>query len=234
MRVSTKAIDVTYETHTSAPLFNLPRKNIELLKAIFERINPRYAIGINDMQASGGESFSDVKVQVGLFGGRGTLAVFANKFVATFTGAQGENDIKIIQDCINMSLDALKSSFEDLRFDSEFINSAMTLELLSEPRDASAFLGTLMKPSMPIEPASVGATQIHQGLKVHAENKDFGTYIFFDLARSVSEPNIMFFHAYSTFSGSCPLRSFDEKVNYYRETIASFLKSIGVVPETGS
>ena len=84
MKATLGRMDLIYEANFSAPAFDLPLRGPAILKSIHESIGPRFVIASNEMHVFGGNSLSEVRVRVALFGRNAQIDVTADKRSTTF------------------------------------------------------------------------------------------------------------------------------------------------------
>ena len=115
MKASLEWIEMTQEADFSDPLFDLPGRNAEVLKALHRFIHPRFPLRSSDMQALGGNTLSDVSVRLTMFEGHGTISVTAEKFSGYFRGLKRDEDIGVCNECITLASQGLASAMPENR-----------------------------------------------------------------------------------------------------------------------
>ena len=115
MKASLEWIEMTQEADFSDPLFDLPGRNTEVLKALHRSIHPRFPLRSSDMQALGGNTLSDVSVRLTMFEGHGTISVTAEKFSGYFRGLKRDEDIGVCNECITLASQGLASAMPENR-----------------------------------------------------------------------------------------------------------------------
>ena len=107
MFYKTSWLDISYEAIFRIPLFELARKNADVLKILHRHLTPYASINSSDMHALGGGALSDLKVRISLFRGNGILEITADKFSAIFKNAVGQKDIDLIKNCAASGMEAI-------------------------------------------------------------------------------------------------------------------------------
>ena len=115
MKASLEWIEMTQEADFSDPLFDLPGRNTEVLKALHRSIHPRFPLRSSDMQALGGNTLSDVSVRLTMFEGHGTISVTAETFSGYFRGLKRDEDIGVCNECITLASQGLASAMPENR-----------------------------------------------------------------------------------------------------------------------
>jgi hypothetical protein len=144
-------VEIAYEVSFGSPVFELPSKNVQLLRALYEAINPRFPINIGSMTAQGGNSLGDVKVRIFLFNNNALLDVDVQRMAGTFTNITNRDDVGVVRDCLLLAEDAWKKTFPEV----EFLQSSFELRchLTIDGGEDAVFevINQLMKPPSPID-----------------------------------------------------------------------------------
>ena len=115
MKASLEWIEMTQEADFSDPLFDLPGRDTEVLKALHRFIHPRFPLSSSDMQALGGNTLSDVSVRLTMLEGYGTISVTAEKFSGYFRGLTRDEHIGVCNECITLASQGLASAMPENR-----------------------------------------------------------------------------------------------------------------------
>jgi hypothetical protein len=228
MRFTTRWIDVTYEAVFAAPAFDLPSRNISVLKAFYEAINPRFAITMNNLQAMGGTSVADVRARIVLFNGSGILDVSAEKFSAVFTNLRARSDVEIIKDCIRIAEGALRSALPDIQDREVNINSTVYIELADEGQSAIDFLGGLTSSRKVINPKAFNASEVHYGLSAEIVNSAARWRTSLRVEAAQFDPRILIMNSRATYPADGALQSFEDQARHVEQVLETVARELGL------
>jgi hypothetical protein len=97
MRYSLHLLNIEYTIIFDKPLFTLPQVQVEILRKAYDHFGEIYSIGLSDLQAGGGTTFSDVFVRIGIPGLRGLVEIRADRFSGTFRGMSYQTQIEEVK-----------------------------------------------------------------------------------------------------------------------------------------
>ena len=117
MEATFSRADLNYEANFSAPSFELPALGSALLKSLYESIRPLYLINTTDMRVLGGNSLSDVRVQVTVFGGLGLIDVGPDGITMNFRDLRNTGDFATCLKCISLSEETVLRALENSQVD---------------------------------------------------------------------------------------------------------------------
>lgn len=224
-----KWLDVSYKASFRAPLFELARENVEVLKIFHRRLTPDFLIRSNDMLTMGGNVLSDCRTQISLFGGNAVLEITPDKFSACFTNAI-EKDIETIKDCIIRGLAAMAEWSPDVAYREEEVELTGFLSLKgTDARDN--FLHNLIGNKMMFCADDFGASKVHPGLKVEFENSGDKWRVGFSVYRGWVDSETLIVTCSAIYQEGGALATFEGKVTHIGKMITDFLAKIGLVPQ---
>ena len=129
MEAAIEHMDVQYEVAFSEPLFDLPRRNVEVLESFYNNLKPGYLASPSDMQVAGGTSLSDVKVRVTMFGGLATLEVTIDRMLVEFRRVKSLSDFNTCKLCTLASEKAIWGIYPELRINRTAFNFDVHIKL---------------------------------------------------------------------------------------------------------
>ena len=230
MFYKTSWLDISYEAIFQDPLFELARKNVDVLKIFHRHLTPRYSISPSDMQAMGGSALSDLKARISLFRGNGILEITVDKFSAVFKNAVGQKDIDTIKDCVGSGLAAIAEWSPALAYREETISQTHFLSLKGAD-DRNSFLHNLIGSKMAFCADDFGASKIYTGLKAELENSGDKWIVRFDISRSWDINDMLIVNCNATYKEGGKLATFEDKTAHAGKIANDFLAKIGLVPQ---
>ena len=172
MKTTLEWMEMTYEADFSVPLLDLPQRNTDLLKSLYQFIHPRFPLRTTDMHAFGGNALSDVSVRVTMFGGSGTIDVTADRLSIRFTGLRQEQDVDICNECIALAEQALRNTLPEVVIGFVTIRPTLTLRLGDGSTDAREYLRRVVKPGVDLDLAGLGSAALHPCINLEVTNED--------------------------------------------------------------
>lgn len=222
------SFNASYEASFASPLFAIATSNMALISSLFNAISPRFPIRTTDIQVHGGHLVSDVRVRVSLFNGNAILETTADKFSAQFTGAQGQQDVEIIKDCVSLALDGLRSWNTELKVRQEILKATFFGDLLQDNITSTDVINACINANERFTPESYGAASIHPALRIELENPEESWRVSLDLVRSWVAPKGFLLIADATFQDGTIYSTLQEKVDFINKRIARFLADAGL------
>ena len=139
MEAAIERMDVQYEVVFSEPLFDLPRRNVEVLESFYNNFKPEYFVSLSDMQVIGGTALSDVKLRMVMFGGFATLEVTIDKMRIEFRQLKSSSDLNTCKSCTLASERAIWGIYPELRINGTEFNFDVHIKL-SDNQNAGQLL----------------------------------------------------------------------------------------------
>jgi hypothetical protein len=236
MQFDTRRLDLTYTLAFAEPLFAVATSLPTILERFHRTIGPRYFVGLDDLQALPGTSLGQVGAKVSLFGGNGTIQLMVDRLMVRFERLQGEADLKIAKDCLELAMDATRGLFPDARGRQALISVRMWLaladgeqaatQLLSEhgcASLASRLRAAFIEPAVTVTPAIMvwvgNAQEQRTRLAVEPALVEAGSHLFiaFD----------------DELSALLAERRIEEQARLVEERLLTLLAAIGLEPTPG-
>ena len=101
-------MNLEYEAHFSTPLFELPLRNIQVLKALYQAVSPLGALRSSDMQVVGGTLLSEVRIGLNVLNGTGWLNLTTDILTIRFNRLLSSEHFAQCKACISLSEQAIK------------------------------------------------------------------------------------------------------------------------------
>lgn len=227
MRFTTRWMEVTYEAFFAGPVFELPAGQVALLRAFYEAVSPRFAVGLNDLQVAGGASIGDVRARMVLFGGNAVFEISPEKFTAIFSALRTESDITVAKDCISLVNQALVSTFSAASYREWVLSPTAYLELQGSDTAAIEFLDRYAGRKDPQLRAAKGG-KVHYGLLADIENPGEKSRTNVRIERLFSQQRILLISLRSIFQRDSTFQAFEDQAAYVESVANSVLKDIGL------
>ena len=129
MEAAIERMDVQYEVMFSDPLFDLPRRNVEVLESFYNNLKPEYLASPSDMQVIGGTAPSDVKIRIAMFDGLAAVEVMVDRMVVEFKRVTNSNELRICKSCVLASERAIWGIYPELQIDSTAFDFGVDVKL---------------------------------------------------------------------------------------------------------
>jgi hypothetical protein len=226
---SSGAVDITYDAFFAAPLLDLPRISLDVLKRFHEIISPRYTVPLSGLQSTGGNSLADVRLRVELFDGKGIFELTPQKLAVNFANIISSEDIEIIKDCLTLALDAVKSSIPDADISGEIIRSNCVLQISDGEFVASGHFDKFFHLRGIFNPELYGATDVRNGLRTQFANSEELWRMFFDVSPNSSVNSSIDFSLMATYERGSKYSSVYEKSRHMETVTDAYLGQIGLI-----
>ena len=175
--------ELTYEATFSTLSFELPGLGTTLLRSLHESINPRYPINTADMRVLGGNSLSDVHIQVTLFNGLGLIDVRPDGISMNFRGLQNPGDFATCVDCISLSEEATRGTVPDFEVGAVAFTPTLFLKLNDITKNSSVYLAELTGTMAHFDLGEFGSPTRHPGVNLELESTEQGWNVIFNAYR---------------------------------------------------
>ena len=226
MKASIEWMNLTYDVEFTVPAFDLPSNNISVLKALYEKIHPRYSINSRDMHVTGGNSLSDVHVRATLFNGNVFIDISADRMSIVFNNLRAKEDLTICKDCISLSEEALQKSLPAVSVRIVSIKPALFLELNGPDEDVANYLSQL--PGSDIQPdlSAFGNTIQHPGVSLEVENFEEKWNANFHAFRDRIKASALILSCQANYWDNGTVRGLENRANHLDQLLMAFLDSI--------
>lgn len=228
MQVTLEWMNLTYEAEFSAPSFDLPGQNTLVLKSLYERINPRYPIRPTEMQVTGGNVLSDVRVRVTLFQGNGVLEITVDKLSCVFSYLRTKEDVTTCKDCISLSEQALRTSLPDVSIRAVALKPNMVFQLGGGLENAASHLSRMVGANTEVNLSGFGNAVQHSGVNREIENSEEGWDAIFHAFRDRTHESSLFVTCHALYSENGAIRALEDRANHLEQLLSAFLESIGL------
>lgn len=233
MRYKPKYLDLTYTAALRTPLFALGSNSIGVLHALYGELSKKYAISAADMSVDAGRSLGDVRVTVSLFSGNGSIEIAAESVTAKFINPTDPKDGEIIQDCLQMTHDALASlaGARPILFKQEGVVLRMFVELIDPPNDGPTFLRSLVA-NQSLFGSFEGTTSVEAVPGFHLEMvaEDEKWFFIFDAARAQRDRKELYVSITGNYGEGNSFPTLKQKGDHFNELLKAGLRRAQLEP----
>ena len=220
--------ELTYEVTFSTLSFELPGLGTSLLKSLHESINPRYPINTADMRVLGGNSLSDVHIQVTLFNGLGLIDVRPDGISMSFRGLQNPGDFATCIDCISLSEEATRETVSDFEVGAVAFKPTLFLELNDITKNSSVYLAEVVGTMAQFDLGEFGSPTQHPGVNLELENTEQGWNVIFNAYRDRMEQASLIVSLYVSYREDGAIRGLEQRAGHLERLIKALLHGIGL------
>ena len=220
--------DLTYEAIFSTLSFDLPGLGAELLKSLYENINPQFPITAADMRVLGGSSLSDVRVQVDMFNGLGLIDVTADKLSMNFRSLQNDGDLTICKNCISLSEQAVRSALPNLQVDAVALRPTLFLALDRKVESASSHIAQVVGSAAQFNLDEFGNPAQYPGVNLEVENTEEDWNAIFNAYRDRGDQSSLIVSCHALYREDGIIRGLEERASHLERLIRAFLSGIGL------
>ncbi len=109
-----KRLDLTVARQFSQPAFDMPSKTPDLVRSLFQAINPRFPLRLGDLRSYGGTSYADVRLEVVVLAGRVHLEVVPDGYTVRFMNlGETDADLKTLQDLVELADESIRDTLSE-------------------------------------------------------------------------------------------------------------------------
>jgi hypothetical protein len=228
MKADLERMNVTYELEFATPSFDLPASSVTVLRALYEKVHPRYPMRTQQMQVLGGSLLSDVHVRATLFSGNADIDVSVDAMSLVFNNLTTKDDLEVCQDCILLSEEALQSSLPNVSVRAVAIKPTLFLKLGDGHENASDHLVRVMGSTMKLDQAEFGNAITHPGVNLEVENSEEGWSVIFHAFRNRTRTSSLILSCQASYGAEGKVRGLENRVAHLEQLLTVFLEYIGL------
>lgn len=228
MEADFRRAELTYEVYFLGPSFELPGLGTLLLQSLYENIHPLYPLNTSDMRVLGGNSLSDVRVQVTAFGGLGLIDVRSDGITMSFRGLQNPQDFATCLQCISLSEEATSRVLPNCQTDGVALRPTLYLDLEGEARSASDHLATVLAAITNMDLQKFGNPVLHPGVNLEMENTEQGWNAIFNAYRDRGEQSLLVVSCFAQYGEQGAIQGLEQRFGHLKQLIRTVLRGIGV------
>lgn len=232
MQAKIERINLLYEVEFASPSFDLPTSNVNVLKAFYETIHPRFPISAPDMHVTGGNLLSDVHVRVTLFSGNGIIDISVDRMSLTFNNLRTESDLTICKDCISLSEEALHKSLPTVSARIIAIKPTVFLELQGGEQNASNYLSQRPGSSIELDLSAFGSAVQHPGVNLEVDNIEEKWNAILHAFSDRTKTSLLTLFCSTVYRADGKVRGLENRANHLKQLLKTFLDSIGLETES--
>ena len=234
MKTSLEWIEMTQEAEFSVPLFDLPGRNTEVLKALHRFIHPRFPLRSSDMQVLGGNALSDVRVQLTMFEGYATIGVTAEKLAGHFRGLRGDEHIGVCNECITLASRGLASAMPENRVSVVSSQAIFGLRLGDGSVDVRSYLKEVVNPGVELSLSSLDQTTVTPGINLEVHDANDGWKAVLHGYDNAASPSLITISIWLAYLESFDARPQEERTGRVIQLRTALLGGLGLEGPTPS
>lgn len=228
MYTSLEWIDLTYDVEFGSPAYELPKTSTDVLKALYERLHPRFPINTHDMQVTGGNRLSDVHVRATLSGGNGVIDVWVDRMSLGFDNLRKEADLTGCKDCIQLSEAALQDALPAVRFREVAIKPTLFLELEGSEGEVETCLSRLPGTCPQLDLSEFGAAVQRPEVSLEVSNPEEGWDVLFHAFRDREEASSLILSCQAFYQANGRVNGLEDRADHLKRLLKAFLGGIGL------
>ena len=229
MKATLESMNLEYEAHFSAPLFELPGRSIQVLKALHQAISPLGALRSSDMQVIGGSLLSEVRIRLNLFNGDGWLNLTTDTLALGFNRLERTGDFAQCKACISLSEQALRGALPDLAVRTVTIKPTLSLRLDAAAGSAGRDFAEVAGTDLQVDLSQLGNATLHRAIALDIENDEERWQAIFDAYRiKGDEGAITATCRVSHFEGGA-VQDLESRSTHLRCVLKALLEGIGLL-----
>ena len=228
MKATLESMDLEYNAFFTTPLFDLPARSIEVLRALHEAISPVSAPSSSDMQVIGGSRLSDVRIGLNLFNGEGWLNLTTDSLAMRFNRLQRSGDLTRCKTCIALTERTLKTTLPALAVHNVNIRPTLRLRLDAPEGDAARHLAQVSGNYPQVDLSGLGDATVHPAIALDIDNNHEGWDAIFDSNRLKHDKTaINATCRVSHFHGGT-IQDLDNRISHLQHVLRALLNAIGL------
>lgn len=231
MKAKVERINLTYEVEFATPSFDLPINNVNVLKAFYETLHPRFPINTPDLHVSGGNLLSDVHVRVTLFNGNGTVDISVDRMSLAFTNVKTRGDMTICKDCISLSEEALHKSLPAVSPRIIAIKPTLFLELQGEEQSTHNYLSRLPGSRINLDLSAFGRAVQHPGINLEVDNIEEKWNAVFHAFEDRTNRKTLTLFCSAVYRADGTIRGLEQRAAHLEQLLNALIESLGLETE---
>ena len=163
------SMDLSFEVHLETPLFDLPERRANLLRALHRPGLRPFNFETDDVEISEGGTLSEFRMAIGLFDGKAKIEIAPETLGVSFHGLPKLESLEPCRQVLERALDTMTNVFPDGKADMAVIDLSLHVDLENE-RSASLHLNEVSH-APPFDFSKLGKTLQYQEIKFAVEDE---------------------------------------------------------------
>lgn len=226
MRYSLHLLNIEYTIIFDKPLFTLSQAQVEILRNFYDYFGEVYSIGLSDLQAGGGTTFSDVFVRIGIPGLRGLVEIRADRFFCTFRGMSYQAQVEEVKSGVRGFEEVVAEILPPFRRKTTSIGAASWMNCEGGAAAVRELLQRHQAAHMRSE--DFGATTIELFLRGQLRNDADGWHTTFALEPSVPKEADLYFVCATNYLEEGRYSSFPDRSDHFERMHGAILQHVGL------
>lgn len=223
-------LNLAYKAAFAEPVFDLVTVPGRVFKSFYKTLNPKFSMGMSDLQSVGGASYADVSYKINLFGGSGTLTITAEGLQAIFQGLRTPEDIKTVTDCIILSDQALREAFPGTSIKSRQYTALTWLECEGGSESVRQLLHNRGNQVVPLAEGDLGAEKVSYSLGADFTNDAEGWGGRIALERSLLDQADLYYRMESAYIDTGKYATLESQIQHTQDVYLEMLHRFGLEP----
>jgi hypothetical protein len=204
------------------PYFELAETRLLVLRALFEKVNPRFPIDPRDLKVNNVDNLGDLRVTMAAFGGVGRVEVAPAFSKVSFEQLRLPADWDVAAEFVGLVDEALRRFIPLERVAARSVNRLVYYNVEADgPFNVDEFLTGLLSEKARIDPAKLGALRCHAGVQVKADAGVYSTELL--LEKSAVQEAVLFVHSHTRYLKVVNSRqSIDDSKQRTRDILAAY------------
>ena len=232
MEANLTRAELIYEVTFSTLSFELPGFGTALLKAIHESFSPDFPINTDDMRVLGGNSLSDVHVQINLFDGFAMIDVRPDGISMNFRGLRNSGNFVTCMHCISLCETAARGTVPDFEVGVVAFRPTLFLDLADGTKNSSAYLAEYTGTMKQFDLVEFGNPAQHPAVSLELEGEEQGWNLIFNAYRDRMEQASLVVSIYAVYREDGAIRGLKHRAAHLQRLTRTLLHGIGIqVPD---
>ena len=220
------SMDLTFELHFTVPLFDLPERRADLLRALHDTLPEPFAFDTDDISLSQGDTLSEFRVSVSVFYGNAKIDISPESIEMSFFEMPRIEFLQPSRRVIESAQQAVTKFSRDVEITFTSINVFLRVDLDQEYSARDHLNNVCQQP--PFDFSGFGNTLQHHEIQFDVRDEDdswsVSCHARGDLKQE-SRLNVSFFAIYDEDGR---IDGLEDKTNHLERLVTDLLPQIGV------
>ena len=183
------------------PDFGLVEARMDVLRSVFEKVNPRFFINPRDLRVNSTDNLGDLRLTASAFGGLGRVEISPTFLEIRLETLRTKSDWDVAEEFSGLVEEGVRARWPAEGTTSRSVSRFVHLERKPD-FDVGAFLRGLVSDPARLDPSKFGSTGLDYGIHVKLTGEDQHTELLID--RSVAPEGSLFLHCATTYERDIP------------------------------
>lgn len=225
MKFASQRIDVTYEGRFRTPWFDLPRVVHTFVGNLYERVNPRFAIPLENIQGLPANTMADAGLRVLMFGGVGEIEVKPGGLLMQFQKLATDQDLMTVMDCARLVSDVVASTSGSASLEPSTIRTLSWIKCEADRDAIERLLDDMNLAKVSVVADALGATKAASHCRREFSHDTERWVVSAEVDRSAVETTDIVYAFRVEFLAGSKLAAFEEQLRF---AAMMHIKALGV------